>query len=169
MSCRLIWSRHTHTQRVYHGRSAGRVRVFFKSDRGISPRIVLSFAFSFSLSFFLPCCLASSRQPDRNQSLPDFYQIEPLRNVFHEPAPRIVSARVAPLACAYLLSCGSRRCKRVDASTVVWCGRRLIESSSVACTRLSLWQHPARQPERLPVPSLFPLSFSLIVYYEFFS
>lgn len=165
MSCRLIWSQHT--QRVYHGRSAGRVRTFFltRSEEQVRGSF-LSFAFCFlpislSLCLVFPSSLPRFLTAARSQSvLPDFHQIGPLRNVFRctRSGTSRTSARVTPLACAYLLSCGSHRCRHVDTSTGRVVRPAINELSSVACTRLSLWQHPARQSARLPRALSFPSS-----------
>lgn len=125
MSCRLIWSQRT--QRVYRGRSAGRVRVFLTESERTSPRIVSL------LCVLLPLYLRLPLFPSLVSSLPRSSQIAislaglssdraALRDMFRCTRSGI-SARVTPLACAYLLSCGSRRCERVDASTAVRCSR----------------------------------------------
>lgn len=140
---------------VYHGRSAGRVRAFFltrSADR-----------FSPSPSASSPyLCLAPPRflTAARSQSvLPDFHQIGPLRNVFRCTRSG-TSARVTPclLACAYLLSCGSHRCRHVDTSrAAAWCDQRLMSSrqSRARVCHFDSIRHGSQRTSRVLSP--FPL------------
>lgn len=111
------------------GGRRGACAFFLTGSERTSPRIVsllrvLLPSISISL-FFLPLFPRFLTAARSQSVLPDFHQIGPLRDMFRCIRSG-TSARVAPLACPYLLSYGSRRCKRIDASTAVRCGRRLM-------------------------------------------
>lgn len=96
-----------------------------------------------------------SRQPDRNRSCRTFIRSGRCEMVF-----RCTSARVSPLACVYLLSCESRRCRHVNASAAVRCDRRLMSprhSRARVCHFDSIRYSSQRSPSTPPLHLVFLL------------
>lgn len=139
MSCRLIWSQRT--QRVYHGRSAGRVRVFFNRARGTSSLLRIRL-------LRISVSLASSRQPDRNQSCRTFIRSGRREMCSDVPAP--VLPRVL-LHSRTFFRVGRR--EHVD--------RRVLRLMSPrhSRARVCLWQH-LRTAVSAPSPPYLPLLFN---------
>lgn len=120
----------THTACLPRAAGGARAR-FFNRVLGTSPRIVsllrvILLSIFVSLFFSPPFPpLASLRQPDRNQSCRTFIRSDRCEMCFDVAAPVLPRVLLHSRARIFL-SYGSRRCKRVDASTAVWYGRRLM-------------------------------------------
>lgn len=143
----------TYTACLPRAVGGARARVFFNKVR--------KDRFSPSPSASSPyLCLAPPRflTAARSQSvLPDFHQIGPLRNVFRCTRSG-TSARVTPLACAYLLSCGSHRCRHVAIHRpAAWCDQRLMSSrqSRARVCHFDSIRHGSQRTSRVLSP--FPL------------
>lgn len=122
----------------------------------------LSFSLSLSFSFSLLCFLTSSRQPDRNQSCRTFIRSGRCKMCFDVSAP-ILPRVLLRLACVYLLSCESRRCKLVNASTAVWCSSRLMSSRRVHASVTLTASGTAVSASPMSLPSLLSFSFNRLL------